>query len=173
MKIDNNFIKKNEWIIRLVLKRIHCIVDDDLLQEARIWLMEAAKKWDKNKSSWNGYAYSYILWSYMNNMRNTLSWKKRNPELNGYRNVCLDKITDNDLYKVIDENFEHASQKNIFYDSVMDRIEKPSHREMVKLRTQGYLYKDIGFIFNISRQRVQQICENEYKKIRKDLEENE
>lgn len=169
-KLDNKFIKENEWIVRLVLKELKAYVDEDLLQEAMIWLIEGYYKWNENKSSWNTFAYGCIFWGYKNYIRDKFRQNK-NPEYFGYKLVDFENINECDFVNNIDNEF--CYQRNIFYDSIMNFIINPRTREIFRLRYLGNTYKEIAKKFNISKQRIQQIYESEIIRIKKKLEEQE
>jgi RNA polymerase sigma factor (sigma-70 family) len=158
--IDNNFIKSNEGLIKIALnKYLYCSnINDDIFQEARIWLCEAKNKYDKKRgSAWTTFAKYYIRQSYLNYVRKSKKLK-RCPESAGYSNVGLEAINEDDLYKICNDSFNETEERVILYDMALDCLPEGRNKEIVILVTLGFTYDEIRIRYNnISRERIRQI----------------
>jgi RNA polymerase sigma factor (sigma-70 family) len=171
-KLSNNFIKNNEWLIYYALAKYPWAFRDlDVLQEARIWLCEAKLSFNKNKASWKTYASGYIKHKYLNFNRSQKT-KGKSLELNGYSEVGLDAIIENDLLEVCNdvENINDCAEKRMLYDSAIDSIIDDRAREIVILYTMGLGPTEICKRYNITKQRVWQIYKEEMKQLKQYLE---
>jgi RNA polymerase sigma factor (sigma-70 family) len=171
-KISNNFIKKNEWIIYYTLSKYPWVFrDDDLMQEAKIWLCEAKQTFNKDRSSWKTYASNHIKYRYLNFNR-SLRTKGKSLELNGYSEVGLDVIIENDLLEVCNdiETINECIEKKLLYDSAIESIENKRAQEIVILYTLGLGPTEICKRYNITKQRVWQIYKEEMKQLKQYLE---
>lgn len=105
MKIDNEFIGKYDRLVRLIVNRFNAkgIDKKDLLQEGRIGLMEAAKKYDESSGvEFSSYA-SWWIRKYVGQciiqMRNTIVIPERTGE-----QYVLKKRSIDDVYMVEDDD---------------------------------------------------------------------
>jgi hypothetical protein len=167
--LDDDFIKKNEGIIRVALKKYLWTINDDILQEARIWLCEAKMKYNDKRASWTTFAKYYIEQKYKNNSRKNNAIK-RSPEMNGYSNVGLDVINENDLYLLSNnhsgKNTDDEIEAKCIYDYCMSSIKDERTKDIVKMRLEGAMYYIIGYKYGISKQRAEQIYIKEIKRIK-------
>lgn len=160
-KISNNWLQKNECIIYYALSKCPWVFDDeDLMQDARIWLCIAKTYYKKNKgASWKTFASNFIKQEY-SRVFNKVNRKKTDPELNGFSNVGIDSINENDLF-ILDANIKKVSLENIensiIYDKILDCIKDKREKEIVILYSMGYGPTDIAKRYNITKQRVWQI----------------
>jgi RNA polymerase sigma factor (sigma-70 family) len=158
--LDDKFIKSNEGLIKIALSKYLYFsgISDDIFQEARIWLCEAKIKYNKNRgSAWTTFAKYYIQQTYLNYVKKT-KMLKRHPESNGYSNVGLDAINENDLYKICNDSFDDIEEKIILYDMALDCLPEGRNKEIVILVTLGFTYDEIRARYNnISRERIRQI----------------
>lgn len=166
-KINNNFIKKNEWIIYYALSKYPWLFsDDDLIQEARIWLCEAKLRFNKAKSSWQTYASNYIKWAYGNYLK-TFQTKGRSQERMGFTSVGLDAIQERDLYILCEENNDNnCKDDEILYDSILEQIPEGRTKDIVILYTLGWGASEIAKRFDITKQRVWQIYKLEFNRLK-------
>jgi len=184
-KISNTFIKNNEWIIYYAFHNKPKIYkDEDLLQELRIWLMEAKVKYTKKKAkkcSWKTFAVNYIRWAYYGNYLTTLGYKKRNPENSGFTILNLDEMIDindddkSDLHKMLNDgvSVSDIAENSAFYDSVIKSIDNVRNREIVILYTQGFPFMQIAKRYNLSNQMVGRIFHDEMNEIKQYLDVKE
>jgi RNA polymerase sigma factor (sigma-70 family) len=158
--IDDKFIKGNEGLIRIALKKYlyYSGINEDVIQEARVWLCEAKLKYNKNRgSSWTTFAKYYIQQTYLNYVKKEKAIK-RNPEKNGYSNVGFDAINENDLYKICNDSFVDDEERIILYDNALDCLPEGRNKEIVILVSLGFTYDEIRKRYdNISRERIRQI----------------
>jgi RNA polymerase sigma factor (sigma-70 family) len=169
-KISSLFIKKNEWIIYYALSKYPwALRDEDVLQEARIWLCEAKSKFNKERSVWKTFASSYVKWAYLNHLR-FFQTKGRSQELNGYTSIGIDFADEN--YLCSDkESMVSCTERNMTYDSMIDSIQDPRSKEIVLLHTMGMGPTEIGKRYGITKQRIWQIYTKEMSRIKELLKE--
>jgi RNA polymerase sigma factor (sigma-70 family) len=173
-KINNNFIKKNEWIIYYALSKYPWLFrDEDLMQEAKIWLCEAKLKFNNNRSSWKTFASNYIKWAY-GSYKKKGSSKKTSAESSGFSNVGLDAILEKDLYKLCKDHKQMTECKDdeMTYDALLDKIPEGRSKEIVILYTMGYGATEIAKRFDITKQRVWQLYKLEFDKLKKLIQDD-
>jgi RNA polymerase sigma factor (sigma-70 family) len=167
--IDSKFIKDNEGIIRNVLNKYKWLNDyEDILQEARIWLLEAKQSYDSKKSSWVTYAMKYINWRYNNYTYYLSVNKSKSNKLAGFNLVSIDKINENDL---IDDNtknkLDESIQFNSFYEYVFNNMTcSERNKNIIKMLLSGYKQYEVAKKYGITRARIQQIYKSEINKIK-------
>ena len=98
MKIDNEFIEKYDRLVQLIVNRFNAkgIDKQDLLQEGRIGLMEAAKKYDESSGvEFSSYA-SWWIRKYVGQciiqMRNTVVIPVRTGEQYELKKRSIDEV---------------------------------------------------------------------------------
>lgn len=98
MKTDNEFIEKYDRLVRLIVNRFNAkgIDNKDLLQEGRIGLMEAAKKYDESSGvEFSSYA-SWWIRKYVGQciiqMRNTVVIPVRTGEQYELKKRSIDEV---------------------------------------------------------------------------------
>jgi RNA polymerase sigma factor (sigma-70 family) len=177
-KITDKFIIENEATIRYALS-IFPFIDEyeDILQEARLCLITAWRKFDPKKSSWKTYAVYQIRKRYRDYIRSSLA-KKRSPVSNGYVINSFDAFINDgnnieqaflvDDGKLIDETI-YASD---IYSISMKLITNEKYRKMVQLRLTGMEFKEIGNRMGVTKQWVQYIYKKEMDNIKKYFYEN-
>jgi hypothetical protein len=168
--IDNKFIKDNEGIIKIALNKISWLPDfEDILQEARIWLLEAKLKYNKQRASWTTFAKYYIQHSYRNYQRRNFIQKK-SLERNGYTSFCIDDMDDEDLCKVsTSECIDDKITAECFYNYCINSIKDERIRDVVQMRLSGAGFRIIGYKYKFSHQRAWEIYTNEIKRIKKEF----
>jgi RNA polymerase sigma factor (sigma-70 family) len=159
--IDNAFIKNNEGIIGMAIGKYSWLPNyEDILQEARIWLLEAKIKYNPKNSKWSYFAKKYIIWKYQKYQRNT-NTKTKSPEFSGYSVVCLDDISENELYDNSSNLLDEKMNASILYNSMLAIIPNERNRDIIAMVMLGYTQKEIGLKYGISKQRVHQIYKQE------------
>ncbi len=164
-KLENDFIRNNEWIIYYALSKYPWVYDsEDIIQEARMWLFLAKKKFDSKKSSWKTFASNYIKWRYKSHLTN-LNTKGRSEKLSGFSNINIDLIDENELSIIMDDGRENT-EADLVYDSAMKSIKNPRNRNIVIMHLSGYTFDTIGKRFNITKQAVHLIYKKEMLRIK-------
>jgi hypothetical protein len=168
--IGNKFIKDNEGIIYIALNKISWLPDfEDILQEARIWLLEAKLKYNKQRASWTTFAKYYIQHSYKNYQRRNFIQKK-SLDKNGYTSFCIDDMDDDDLYKISNsECIDDSIFAESFYNYWMNTIKDEKIKDIVKMRLEGAGFRIIGYKYGFSHQYAWELYTNEIKRIKKEF----
>jgi RNA polymerase sigma factor (sigma-70 family) len=160
-EIGDSFIKENEWIIYYALsKKPWAFHDLDIMQEARIWLCEAKRRWKPKRSSWKTFASNYIKWKYNNHGRNDRLVMKRSPRLNGYSIVPLDDAEDCQACP------DDSSDERITCSSMLDLVVNPRSRRIVLMRLNGWSFTEIGEEYHFTKQTARNIYNREMDRIR-------
>jgi hypothetical protein len=168
--IDNKFIKDNEGIIKIALNKISWLPDfEDILQEARIWLLEAKCKHNKQRSSWTTFAKYYIQHSYRNYQRRNFIQGK-SLERNGYTSFCIDDMNDEDLFNISNtECLDDELEAKCIYDYYIDNIKDEKTRDIIKMRLSGASCRIIAYKYGCTISWISLLYKNEIKRIRKDI----
>jgi RNA polymerase sigma factor (sigma-70 family) len=158
IKIDNSFIKENEKLIYYALCKDYpwIVRDEDLLQEARIWLLEAKQLYDsKRGASWRTFASNIIKQRYNDSIKKNKK-SRFNLENNGYSSVGLDAINENDIYNSIDQNkgksIDDELEAKYIYNYCLDNIKDEDVKDIVKMRLEGADFRTIAYKHRISKQ---------------------
>jgi len=166
-KINDEFVMKNEPIIRSSLNQFKKIDNyEDVLQEARIWSMEAKVSWNKKKSKWSTYLYNYVSWKYRNYAKKEKT-KGRDPKKYGIQEIEFDDIKD----AIHDSVFEIKIDERIFCNSILDMIENKKNRDIVKLHLMGFTYKAIGEKYDVSHTTINTIYLREINDLKEKMKE--
>jgi RNA polymerase sigma factor (sigma-70 family) len=184
-KISNKFINDNEWVLHYVLGQYQWLDDyEDLLQEARIWIMEAKYKWKKKRSSWNTFVCKYVRWKY-NLYVNSKKLLKNNPESSGYKTISLDQMmivhSGSSIFNNVDQqiglkdekyDLDEITENKLLYEKALSYLPEDRNKEIMKMILLGYKHFEVGRKFGISSARIGQIYHRQLDIIRNYLKEN-
>jgi RNA polymerase sigma factor (sigma-70 family) len=159
--LDDNFINTNEYLIRIAIGKYSWLNNyEEIQQEALIWLCEAKLKFNPKKSKWSTYARYYVehkLWDFLRSSKQ----KGRDPQTEGFNVVGIDNLIDATLYKNRIEN--DKLDDVIFYDMALDCLPEGRDKEILILITMRFTYDEIGKRYDLCRERIRQIYNNQIK----------
>lgn len=164
MKNENSLVLDNEALVRFLLKSYAWRDDyEDLLQEGRLALYQAAEKYDPAKGKFSSFAARYIRNGIQRILRSENREKRRCPGATVSLNEAVgapDRPTEL-LNLIPDErgDLEAEAMSRLMLDEIIPRLESRELKILV-MRTQGYGYRDIAAAIGVSRQRVQQLLRN-------------
>lgn len=151
----------------LIYKRIRgyrkCDYYDDLLQEGRIGLITAVEKFDSNRGL---NFFKYGVWCIQSRVTGFLRWKRKsgNETPGGLLSGCMSEMPD----PVV--TYEKKEEKRVLMSAIGSLPEMD--RQIVLMRfgidgSGGRTYKQIGDVFSLSKQRIEQITSKAISRLRK------
>lgn len=132
---------------------------DDYYDVAAIGLCKAAIYFDETKGTFSTFAYTHIHSELKKQIRSENALYRKSDKDSVSYNVKISQNDDSNTYAkdvlLIDENFE---ENLIFTLHFKDKLEtlKNKDKKIIMLTVCGYTQEEIGKIFGISRQAVQQ-----------------
>lgn len=164
------------WIYRFHKKYEYCldvIYDiDDLEQMIYINIWQYLDRYNESKGTLKSYITNNMKWMlrralYLSFMSKRNTTKKTSLDRE-YTNKCGEKTN---LYDVIpDESFKNMD--NNLYHFFNKAILRETYKRVYELRLKGYTLREIGKIFNVSHQRIEQIVRKFEDEIRRMDEDN-
>ena len=162
-KIQGQILSKMGYIIS---KRISCYKNtsmyEDLLQEGRMGIMMAMEKFDADRSP-NFFHYS--TWHVQNKIRIYLQ-KQRKNKCEILMEETVDYANETDLNNIMEEK----ETKSVLLSAIemLPKIDQ----QILKMRfglvdDEGATYKQIGDVFSLSKQRIEQIASRAVLRLKK------
>ena len=148
---ENEIVKANEGLAHCITRRYKQREDyDDILQEARIGIMQAARKYDPTKSAFSTYAAQWIrsrVGRYFGMQEDTVLSLNDSA---GEETSILDTIEDPN------ENGIERSEAAMVSESALALL-PPRAVQAFRLRGQGYTFRGMSDKMGYSRARAEQI----------------
>lgn len=142
---QQELVENGLWVVNAVLKRLNQRGNEDLRQEAMLYLCELATKWNVAKGrKWTSYAYQRVYFFALHGAQKGNTIRQRE-EL---RSVLPDSIAPS-----LDDDARYAVE---IVEELYKRLNEVQ-REVLYLRVQGCTHKDISAKLGISYKRVTQI----------------
>jgi RNA polymerase sporulation-specific sigma factor len=154
----------NEALVRFILKGYAWRDDyEDLLQEGRLALFQATKKFDPTKGKFSSFAGRYIRNSVLRVLRAENREKRRCPgEAISLNEAASPQDGQTELLDLLPDervDVEKEAMARLMLDEILPGLESRELRILL-MRTQGYGYCEIAEVLGLSRQRVQQLLHN-------------
>jgi len=164
VKDKNSLVLDNEALVRFLLKSYAWRDDyEDLLQEGRLALYQAAEKYDPAKGKFSSFAARYIRNSIQRILRSENRGKRRCPGATISLNEAVgSQDGQTELLNLIPDergDLEADAMGRLMLDEIIPSLES-RELKILMMRAQGYDYRDIALAIGVSRQRVQQLLRN-------------
>lgn len=148
---ENEIVRANEGLAHCITKRYKDRADyDDILQEARIGILQAARKYDPTRAAFSTYAAQWIrsrVGRYFGTQEDSVLSLDDSA---GEETSIIDTIEDPN------ENGIERSDAKLVAESALDKL-PPRAVQAFRLRGQGYTFQGISDKLGYSRARAEQV----------------
>ena len=148
---QQKLVEHSLWVVELALKRLSLLNNNDLRQQARLYLCKLVSRFDASKGvKWSTYAYKSIYFH--------IKWRQKVEKRKNF-----DTMVKCDYYEVREEAFDEflgtqlEAQEQV--GGLLQRC-SPDERVVAKLIMQGYNHREIAKIMHKSRVRVVEMVKN-------------
>lgn len=148
---QQKLVEDSLWVVELALKRLSLLNNNDLRQQARLYLCKLVSRFDASKGvKWSTYAYKSVYFH--------IKWRLKVEHRKNFDTV--EKLDYYDLYDQPFEEFPGGQLETQEQVGVLLQRCSPDERVVAKLIMQGYNHREIAKLMHKSRVRVVEMVKN-------------
>lgn len=145
---QQKLVEDSLWVVELALKRLSLTNNNDMRQQARLYICKLVSRFDASKGvKWSTYAYKSIYFH--------IKWRLKVEQRKNF-----DTMAKCDYYEVCDTSFGEISSEQLErQEKVKGLLQKcnAEERQVAILIMQGYNHREIEKIIKKSRVKVVEI----------------
>lgn len=155
IEITDEFIESEMQLYWMLIHRKYSAFryDEDMQQVGRIAIWRAALNYDKEKGAWS----TYCLKALDRSMGREIGRRRRQSQLKVVSlETPMGEDDDMELKDIIPDTYDHFGLAEV---DILDKtnVLKPKELEVMLMRRDGYLYKEIAEAIGCSKQNVDRI----------------